>query len=79
MGMLHISKGTVDVSAQEITHKTEAWTSEELQEGKRSGGLVYPPVLEGPRREWMYASPALGQGQVASRNSGWLQGDAQQG
>lgn len=29
-GMLHTSKGTVDVCAQETAHKTEAWTSEEL-------------------------------------------------
>lgn len=27
----------------------------------------------------MYASPALGQGQVASKNSGWHQRDAQRG
>lgn len=41
----------------------------ELQEGNRSGGLVYPLALEGARREWMSASPASGHRQVASRNS----------
>jgi len=53
----------MEVCAQGTAHKTEAWTSEEIQQGKQSG-LVQSPVLEGPRREGMYASPALGQGQV---------------
>lgn len=69
MRMLHTSKGPEDVCEQEGVHKTEAWTSQELQEGKSSGGLLYTPVLEGARREWMHASFASEQGQAASRNS----------
>lgn len=43
MGMLHNSEGAVDVFTQESVHKTEAWTSQELQEG----WFALHPILRG--------------------------------